>query len=89
MREATMSPVTIDPLTIIDRLEQQRPDADDPYWVRVEALTLAALESHFDPDDSEDARQLRPTRGGLALETASRHVGFQLGVEHEKKRCGR
>ena len=78
-----MSPTVIDPLTIIDRLEQQRPDADDPYWVRVEALMLAALESH-DPDDSDDAHQLRQTRGGLLLETASRRVGFKLGVEYAR-----
>jgi hypothetical protein len=71
------------PEALIARLEDHvAHDSRDPYWERLDALMHAALDRWGDPDQADDANILRQTTGGLALETAARHVGFILGLEY-------
>lgn len=66
---------------IFNQLEEESTTDDDPYRKRIESLMAAEFERE-DVDRMSDAKHLRETTGGFALEEAARQTGFVLGLEY-------
>ena len=71
-----------DPAAVIKWLEEAASAENDPHWTRFEALFAAQLKAGpHTPDDRADAKLLRQTQGGSAVESAARQAGWIMGFE--------
>ena len=69
---------------LVNELELQHRDADDPYWVLYETKmrSFLAESRSISIDSGSEAVLIRQTRGGGTLEGCARHAGFVLGFEY-------